>query len=251
MKRRHTTQFSFVEVVSDAKKQVPDVACALIEQILPGIRAWADPDVVVLPRTAVSEAVVAFGRSRVSRVWKRLASQFTYQRRSEAARDPDWVQVVACGVPRHEGKCFVFTRTAGKKVEKYGKHLLWKGCHVRVDDRRTWSKKAADADKWRAIKRALINRFNEDLHLQVELTPVPLAIAWDAADQKYLGIMFEVPIQTEAVARSLDAKEFKKAGRYPTVVGAFKALSDIKRARRTEELTLEPWSRFLLESMAG
>lgn len=199
----------------------------MIEQIKP----WVDPNVAVAPRSTIEELTRSSRAVRYPAGWAELEASVQYVPRSSAELDPGVVQLVANGVPTRDGGVFVFDRGSDqKRVGEYGKHGVLRGAHIQ----------STTLPLLDAAKATIVSRFREDLHLNFEFEPEPLGFVWlpegSPRMAQHAGLVFRVRIDDDAVAQSLEEKEFKTSGRGHPVTSSFVTLE------RLDEVQLEPWS---------
>lgn len=212
----------------------------LVEELLVRLEGWADPPIVAIPRALVLECFN--GRTFVPMpeaetvLAKFREHAITAQRRSVIEENKDLVQLVACGVLRTtDGKYFVLRRDEkDKKSKSYGRHTLWKGCHL----------EATAGTSVEAMATRLRRRILEDLHLAAFPSPSATGLAWVASDT-HLGAMFEFRISSADAIESLKRKEFRKLGRFEPLEGRLLEREEV--LTRAAELEIEPWSRAVLE----
>jgi predicted NUDIX family phosphoesterase/thymidylate kinase len=217
------------------------VAAELVEMLLPKIEAWADPPIAVLPRPAVERA---FGGKKAlswpaPKAWDAFERDVKMVPRSTAEKDDSLVQIVAGGVVTHERGVFVFDRKEDeKRLGEYERHTIWRGAHV--------DHGSGDPPLLDVARDSLVVRLRTDLHLNFEIDPKPLGIVWvpdRPRSAQHLGLIFEVHIEDEAVADSLEDKEFK-TGRGHPARSSFVSLDEIGGLN----LDLESWSKAVLEA---
>lgn len=217
---------------------------ALVAELLPRFREWADRKILVVPRETV---VALFGKSAVfdeakaAQVWTQLRDAARVMLRSEAENNDDVVQLIACGVHTNKDGVFVFKRSADdNKRNRYGERMVWKGCHLECST-------PPSIDQ---VKDALVARIHNDLHLAIELNPKMRGMVWEEEPEpKHLGIVFQVNIESDDVVTSMREKEFRKSGRQHTLIGTFQKPEDL--LSRENDLNLEPWSAKIVREMGG
>lgn len=214
---------------------------SLVASLLPKIRQWVDPKIWVVPR---SEVVQAFhGRTFLAptearTVLARFAQQARAVVRSKAEGDRDVVQLVGCGMPTRADQYVALKRSEkDEKSRDYGDFTLWKACHIKANEALSEAMAAGQVAR----------RVEEDLYIAVPLKPEFVGLAWNPDEERrenHLGMMFEVPI-TEAVAESMQNKEFKHRGRFWPLSGRLLAVDELTG------LNLEPWSQSFLSAKKG
>jgi hypothetical protein len=132
----------------------------------------------------------------------------------------------------------VFKRSARDIKRAYGERMVWKGCHI----------ECAGPPTLDDVKRSLVKRIHNDLHLAIPLQPQMRGMVWDAHEEpNHLGMVFQVNIDSEDVVNSMMQKEFRKSGRQHTMSGTFQQPAELVTA--IEELKLEPWSVSILQEI--
>lgn len=234
---KYGDKFNIVDV--DANRDgILDLAVNVLEEVLPRLREWADPKIVAVPRDALNKAL---GNRKAGSVleaqglWDALLPSMKVDARSCFEANADWVQLVACGVPVHDSRVFVFERSGDdEKAKTFGMLKVWMGCHVEVDAVPTLD----------LVIDRLVDRIRNDLHLAFELKPKLAGFAWDEPHQpKHLGLFFRFTVDNEGAATSMQAKKFRRLRALPLTA------TIAKPDELAEHLTkFEPWSvSFLTE----
>jgi hypothetical protein len=227
---RHGSQFKLSDASSE-RIGAKDVAANVITTVIEHIRPWVDPEVAVVPRSTLERLVGDSGAVRYPVGWAELEASVEYRPRSSAESDPEVVQLVAQGVPTRDGGVFVFDRSSDpKRVGEYGQHAILRGAHIA-----SRSRPLAEA-----ARETVASRFREDLHLNFDFELEALGFVWlregSPRVTQHAGLVFRVRIDDEAVARSLEEKEFKTSGRGHPATSSFVTLAALA------EVQLEPWS---------
>ncbi|MBK7399485.1 MAG: hypothetical protein IPJ34_25305 [Myxococcales bacterium] len=236
--KAYENEFNLLRFHSEA--DVKQSNTELVHELLPRIRRWADPEILVLPRDLVDAAMggaigdhTAFLDVEAARdALARWAAAVRPMPRSEAEADGSVVQLVGCGVPTCEGSFFALRRSLkDEKVRQYGEYTLWKGCHI--------AGFGGSSSLEAPIAAQVAQRVREDLYVAEKLEPTLLGLAWTPGEA-HVGILFEVPV-SPAVGRSMEQKEYRKQGRYETLSGKKRARAELAT------LGLERWSHAYLD----
>lgn len=221
-------------------------ATRLITLLLPVIRAWAEQNVLVAPRDIVrnlfNQNKFLYKDEAVNK-WSDLQPHLDTRARHDIEKDDTVVQIVGCGIAIHENSLFLFTRTAKDEKSSYGRSTLWKGCHAKGD-------LPVGLD---LIKAQTLGRLLEELHLREDLhLPIDFwGMAWTDDDSvpesRHLGVFFAARIEDEFIRKSMEEKEFRKAGRGNAMVGKFQNRQQILQS--IDDIGLEPWSRFVVQNV--
>lgn len=236
---KYKDKFSIVDV--DANQDgVLTFAATVLEEVLPRLRKWADPRIVAVPRAALDTALrgrKAGTAADAKQLWETLAASMEVDVRSRFEAADDWVQLVACGVPVHDGKVFVFQRSEDdEKAKEFGPLKVWTGCHIEVDAAPTLDV---------AMSR-VTERICTELHLAFELKPKLAGFAWDEAGQPtHLALFFRFAIHNEGAAASMQDKKFRRLRALPMTA----MFVEPEKLRQAEHINnFEPWSvSFLTE----
>jgi predicted NUDIX family phosphoesterase len=254
--KEHAKRFNILKTDSSASTSAKETALGLLEQLLPRIREWGEKRIVVLPRQVVQQAftVTDSEGKRVARpfvhgesaaaAWTQLQPHMKTCLRHEVEHDDAFVQIVGCGIVVHEESLFLLSRSSEDEKSTYGRTVLWKGCHI----------EAEQAPSLDAVASDVTERVLEEFHLRTELETEFLGMAWteDPAlvaktESRHLGVFFLATLADKSVARSMQDKEFRKAGRGHVMTGKFQTRDQIIRS--VDELELEVWSRFAVENI--
>jgi predicted NUDIX family phosphoesterase/predicted ATPase len=242
VQERESKFFHLISFESNINDIVADNT-ALIAQLLPLMREWADPDIAAIPRnraTQIFSGQQLLRHEQAVKAWTDILSAVEVRKRSVFEADSKWIQLVACGFLDHEDGGFVFKREPhDSKSKQYGSHTLWKGCHVECQSTPTIA----------AVQNGLVRRIQDDLHLAIELSPDLAGIAWDPSDQ-HLGLLFRVNIPFQSVAESMKEKRYRSSGRQKTLVGQYLKKPELNRDRAAGTVDLEPWSKHYLDKIA-
>jgi hypothetical protein len=237
--------FTFVNIDTTEHDSPRATTLAVAAALLDHMSRWADPEIAVVPRVVVERVVGDRGIRVLPEAMEEIEQAVTFQRRSE--QSDEFVGLVSAGVLRHDDKMLLLRR-AEKKDEKrltYGRDVLWKGCHV--------ARPAPDpSDLLVTAATALKARLKEDFHLaRLESEPIPRFLVWNGKkdpDARHLGVLFDLEITTDEVARSLASKVFKRE-RNRTKLGGNQFISPVElqaRVERNDDIDLESWSQNVL-----
>ena len=240
-RRRHGQSFKILEVRNDG--DAPAGAIKLVQALAKQARAWADPEIAVVPVMAAEELLKETATGWTSSLWQKIASSVSYRRRSTVEEDDNWVQLLACGTQVYGNEVFLSIRRrergrAPSSRDDTGR--VWQGCHVEKSQRTlTRAELAAQLRK----------RLQTDLHLgDLRSKPHPLGFIWtpNGKETRHLGIMFKVPLEAR-VADFLDEKEFRTNGRGHTLKSSFVSRNELTPDKvRAARYALEDWSLELL-----
>ena len=247
----HSGAFKLLQFDTTSTTNAKATAVRLLEGLLPQMRTWGEQKIVVVPRDAVREMFVVAGEGGPHRktflhgqaaetAWQKLQPLMSIRLRHEVERDDSVVQIVGCGIPVHGDSLFLLTRTAKDEKAAYGRSTLWKGCHVEGEVPVT-IEGVSDQVKARVL---------EEFHLRTTLRLDLLGLAWTeevGTESRHLGVLYQARIDDDAVAKSMQDKEFRKAGRGHVLVGKFQTPKDIIKS--LPDLDLEPWSKFAVENL--
>lgn len=227
---RHGAKFKLCTASSEGAA-AKNVAANVIASVIEHIKPWVDPEVAVVPRTALEGLAGESGAVRYPAGWAELEASVEYRPRSSAESDSTVVQLVAQGVPTRDGGVFVFDRSSDpKRVGEYGQHAILRGAHIENRSR----------PLAKAARETVALRFREELHLNFDFDLEPLGFVWlregGPRVTQHAGLVFRARINDEAVARSLEEKEFKTSGRGHPATSSFVTLAALA------EVQLEPWS---------
>ena len=242
---RYQDRFNDNIIVIDT--DVDDERCSnanLLSQILKRFESFVDPDILVVPRSAMedllSRASYAFTPdAETAQIQEIIETHGQYRRRTEVEGDESFIQVVPCGVLLYEDRVFLFRRhDRNPKSTLYGKSTIWQGCHVvcPADGQRSLS----------AIRRALETRVAQSLFISRKLRSSYIGYTWENAergDGRHLGVIFRLDVESSELAASLKTKEFRRS-RGHSLAGGFKEIGELKA--EVDEVGLEPWSRAIL-----
>lgn len=246
-------QFSIIPIDTTEHASPRATTYAIAKELIDRMERWANPEIAVLPRTTVARL---FGEQRIrqlSDVTQEVQNALVYRPRSTLVEGCDFVGIVGASILQHRNEMLLFERSEERdeKRKLYGRHTLWKGCHVpRADD--------DSLDIVKLAANAVEARIKEDLHLaQLDSKLQPRFMVWNPENQRdslHVGLFFDLDIQEEAVALALAGKVFKRE-RNRTKLGGNKFISaNILLARMQnrdskEHIELESWSRMVLEQV--
>jgi len=248
----HGDQFGIRTFTSSARSNALSITTKIISDLLPQIEAWADPTIAVVDRelvTALFHERVFIHSTMARSALRSLARNVQWMRRSQAEKSTSKIQLVASAIHVFQNEVVVFERLpTDKKTKDYGRHLIYKNCHIeeRLDGRRR--RRSAPSLMRRAEDR-LQQRIQDDLHLAVPPDFEFLGLSWNGSlkETKHLGMMFRVAILSEDVASHLQDKQFKKSGRS----GALKSFRrhQIDLIREFKKYQFEPWSDYIVRNV--
>ncbi len=245
-------EFRMVEIDSTRHRSAKETAFEVISQLVEHLSDWADPEIAVLPRRILEEVMCGEKIQRLPDVLHAVTAAIQYHRRSSLKENGEYVGLVTAGVLHHQGAMLLLERSEEQDVKRelYGRHLLWKGCHI------VRTSHASD-DVVKVAANALQGRLKEDFHLaQLDATVPPTYLVWNHAESKdaiHAGLFFNLDIPTDAVAQSIARKMFKKArsrNRAGLKGREFVAVDDLRKLAHEERIALESWSKIVLERMA-
>jgi hypothetical protein len=240
-RRKHRSSFNLLELRNDGDEQTG--AIKLVRGLAKQVRAWADPEIAVIPARTVEQLLKTASTRWTSSLWKKIATSVTYLRRSAVEEDDSWAQLLACGTQVYCNEVFLSIRRrergrAPSSRDDTGR--IWQGCHVERSGRALTSSELA---------MQLRRRLQTDLHLgDLRSRPQPLGFMWtpNGKETRHLGIMFKVPLEA-SVANFLDEREFRTNGRGHTLKSSFVARSELTPDKvRAARYALEDWSLELL-----
>lgn len=252
--RDHADAFSDKLLIKDSTNSgsAKETALLLVEELLPKIRAWGEQRILVLPRETVRKVFSAAdeeGKEKpvpflhgdaAETAWAELGTQMSTRLRHEVEHDDAFVQIVGCGIVVHAGSLFLLRRSSKDEKTTYGRSVLWKGCHIEAEQPPSLDEVASQVTK----------RVLEEFHLRTDLQTDFLGMAWTEGgktESRHLGVFFLTRLDNESVAKSMEDKEFRKAGRGHAMTGRFQTPHQILRS--LDELELEVWSRFAVENI--
>lgn len=246
-------QFSIIKIDTTEHESPRATTYEIAKALIDRMERWANPDIAVLPRTIVASLFERQRIRQISDIIRDVQDSLEYRPRSTLVEGCDFVGIVAASVLQHCNEMLLFERSEERdeKRKLFGRHTLWKGCHVprADDDSRDIVKLAANAVE---------ARIKEDLHLaQLDSQLQPRCLVWnpdDRRDSLHVGLFFDLNIQEEAVALALAGKVFKRE-RNRTKLGGNKFISARALLERMqskdskEHVELESWSKIVLEQM--
>ena len=240
--------FTFVDIDTTKHDSPQAAAYAVAAALLEHMSGSVDPEIAVVPKTVAERVFGDRGIRALPEAMEEIEQAVVFQRRSALEQSDEFVGLVSAGVLRHAGKMLLLRR-AEKQDEKrltYGPDLLWKGCHI--------ARPTADAsDLLNTAATALKARLKEDFHLaRLESEPSPRFLVWNRyneRDARHLGVLFDLEIPAEEVAKSLASKVFKRE-RNRTKLGGNEFISPAEIQARMEpkgDIELESWSQAMLD----
>lgn len=246
-RQRYGDRFRLV-VPPEQNAGVVEDNAALVAQLLDPFEQWADPLTLAVPRLLLEQRfqqptdrpqLLQNGAAREALA--SLLPNIKQDRRSAFEANPDYVQLVACALPRDSAMSFfVLSRTQrDKKSRAFGRYTLWKGCHLEHD-----GEDPGTADRLLGVASSqLQNRLLTDFHLALELDPEFRALVWRPGEA-HAGLFFEVAIHNDVVVHNMQQKEFRQQGRFESQSGVFRSRRDVLTIPE-----LEPWSRTYVEQV--
>jgi len=216
----------------------------LASAILDSLETFLNPEILVVPRREIEGLSLEKGGSSTTdnrnKMIQCVIDHGKPMRRSEAEADPNYVQIIACGVLVHKNEVFLFQRKErDPKYRLYGKATIWQGTHVPTQT----GKQGLDL-----LKVTLVERITRSLFLSRQFKVEPIGYCWDAEDENsspHFGVIFRVNIDNDFMAADLRRKEFRK-GRGHGLAGSF---VDWEKLRSMEaEVNLESWSLAILRN---
>lgn len=251
---REYKDFRIIGVDTTNYKSAKETTFAVISQLVEQLSDWANPEIAVLPRKVLEDVMRGEKIQELEQVKGAVMSAIEYHRRSSLQENGEYVGLVAAGVLRrgYEGAMLLLERSGESEVkrERYGRYLLWKGCHL--------AKSAlVHGDIFQHAAYALQGRLKEDFHLaQLEPTTPPRYLVWNKSnptDAMHAGIFFSLEIPTDEVAQSIARKMFKKerSSDRTTLRGReFITAADLQKRVDDNLVELESWSTAVLNHMA-
>lgn len=244
-------QFELVDVDTTALGSPRAVRESIVAALLEHMRRWADPEIAAIPRAVIERMFADDGPREIAAVLPELEGSLVVRHRSTLEGNDEYVQLVSAAVLRHEGKVLLLRRATlhDEKRTKFGRDLLWKGCHVPASPTPAVGLLGTAAE---AIKA----RIKEDLHLaRFESDPIPRFVVWNRHPEEahHLGIFFDVDVAAPEVARSLAEKVFKRERERTKLHGSrFVAPAELlARVERGDDVQLESWSREVLPHLVA
>ena len=240
--KQYRDRFRPIEIDTTSASDAVTTNIELLRELLPRIAKWADPEIVVFPRSKVAEIFAdrPFLHGEQARdALAELMRSASFRKRSDAERDQDALQLIASGIHTHNDKIMVLERDSrDKKSTAYGRYTLWIGCHV----------EAGTNDLLARSVDCLTHRIQQELHLSTHPQMDLLGLAWDKnqAESQHFGVMFRVPVLNDYVADHLKNKQFKKMGRSGRLKSVFMTQEEIVRNLDNQ---LEPWSDHMVKNI--
>jgi hypothetical protein len=244
VRERHGEKFNLFSLQNDQKPR--DGAMSLLGALLKRARQWTDRPIAVISRLDAEQHFASSPAKDWKDVdWPAFKSLIRYRTRSVVEHDAQWVQLLACGAPVHDGESFLTIRRRQRgqipNPARDDSGRLWQGCHVEQP-----TEGELDVQE---LQRQLLGRLRSDLHLsELDAQPEPLGLIWDQAGEeaRHLGVVFKLLIEKK-VASFLDEREFRTNGRGHLVESSFVSLAELKAGKAPPGgYNLEAWSRELL-----
>lgn len=243
--------FNFVGVDTKERGSPKAASLAIAAEIIEHMRGWADPEIAAIPRSVAEELFRESAVRPLPEAIERIQRDVVFRRRSELERDDGFVQLVGAAVLRHDDELLLFRRDGerDKKTKLFGRHVLWKGCHVA-------SSPAGTGDILANTATCIEARLKEDFHLaRLESRPLPRVLVWnrdDDNDARHLGVLFELEIPRPELARLLEEKVFKRERDRTKLSGnRFVAPAELLERVERSGIDLEPWSREILRHVTA
>jgi predicted NUDIX family phosphoesterase len=235
---RYSSKFNGVIRHITTGKQVRKSNIDLANKIFDRFESFLNPDILVVTRREIEELPLEqgglYGKTAVQKVHECIKSHCCFMPRHDAENNIDYVQIIPSAILRYEDEIFVFERKeTDPKYHLFGKHTVWKGCHV---------SKREGIPIPKMMKQALLDRISRELFLSRVFPIKALGYCWDADDQmssKHLGIIYQIEIDNLYTALDLKKKEFRKM-RGHGFTGMFIDYQDIWK--HDTEIALESWS---------
>jgi len=210
----------------------------LANKILDRFERFLNPDILVVARQEIEELPLEqgglYGETAVQNVLECIKTHCCFMPRHDAENNFEYVQIIPSAILRYRNEIFVFERKeTDPKYHLFGKHTVWKGCHVSKREVISISE---------MIRMALLDRISRELFLSRIFPIKALGYCWDADDQmssKHLGIIYQVEIDNSHTALDLRKKEFRKM-RGHGFTGRFVNYQKIWNLET--EMALESWS---------
>lgn len=243
--------FTFVSIDTREHASPRAASLAIASELIEHMRRWADPEIAAVPR-GVAEAVFRESAVRpLPEAIDEIQRSLVFRRRSALERDDGFVQLVGAAVLRHADELLLFRRDGerDKKTKLFGRHVLWKGCHVA-------SAPDGDSGILATTATAIEARLKEDFHLaRLDSKPIPRFLVWnrgDDNDARHLGVLFDLEISRPELARLLEEKVFKRERDRTRLSGnRFVAPAELLARVERKDIDLEPWSREVLRHVTA
>jgi len=241
--QQYADVFSLLRIDTTALKGIAETNADLVRELLPRIKDWADPKILVVPKDEVTRifgGLPFIHKEEAEVALAQLAKVMSFVRRSEAETSGLLVQLIAAGIHTHKDKIVVLERDSrDTKTTDYGRRTLWLGCHV----------DSQLPDPLAASIECLNKRIQQDLHLSTRPPVEFLGLSWDGnqPDTQHLGLIFRAPLPSDYVADHLRDKQFKKMGRSGPMKSVFMTQEEIVSG--LAELDLEPWSKYVARNI--
>ncbi|OGP60556.1 MAG: hypothetical protein A2V67_15220 [Deltaproteobacteria bacterium RBG_13_61_14] len=219
----------------------------LAKKVLECLEGFLNPEILVVPRQEIETLPLngggAFDKDKVYNINSCLATYGSFMRREIAEANPDYVQIIPCGILKYEGKVLLFQRKEmDPKYRLYGKTTIWQGCHVT---------KREGVGTIEIIKNTLQDHIARYLFLSRVFPVKHLGFCWDRelpSSNQHLGVIYEINIGNPLTAMDFINREFRKR-RGHGLIGNFDEMKEIRSNQ--EKLGLESWSRTIIENVGG
>ncbi len=219
-------------------RQVRDSNVDLANKILNQFESFLNPKILVVAREKIEELTLdgdgLYGETAVQNIQNCIESHCCFKSRNDVEENAKYVQIIPSAILRYKDEIFLFERKeTDPKSHLFGKHTIWKGCHVSKKEELTISD---------MMKTALLNRISRELFLSQIFPMKALGYCWDVNNKdsnKHLGIIYQIEIDNEHIVLDLKRKEFRKMRGY----GFTGWLADPKELWNQDISTsLESWS---------
>jgi len=243
--RRYGSRFRAIINHHTTGHEVRESNVALAGKVLDYLEHFLNPEILVVPRSEIEalplERGGAFGHHATESALSCISSHGRFVLRDAAEAQPDYVQVIPCGLLTYESQVFLFQRKeTDPKYRLYGKTTIWQGCHVAKQEGMSIPE---------LLETALRERVSRSLFLSRVFPTDTIGYCWDREDPKgsrHFGVIYRIHIDNPHTAVDLRKKEFRKQ-RGHGLIGQFADLQQLVASR--DELSLETWSRAILETL--
>lgn len=240
-------KFAFFKIDTTNHSSPKDTTYELATELVERIEKWADPDIAVLPRSIVEQIFINRQILPLPDAVNEVTMAAQRRKRSTLVEGGEFVGLVGAAILQHKDQMLLLDRREEQDPKRkiFGRHVLWKGCHIACADNENLS------DLLATIATALKSRLKEDFHLaQLDSELSPSFLVWtndDSADALHLGIFFNLNIRADAVAQALAGKVFKKERDRTKLAGEpFVSPQDLLSRQTDGKIQLESWSRIVL-----
>jgi predicted NUDIX family phosphoesterase len=241
--RRYGPKFGAVIDHPTTGQEVKESNILLAKRVLDCLDRFLNPEVLVVPRSQIEalplEGGGAFGEKAIEVALACVSSHGRFMPRADAELQPDFVQIIPCGLLTYQDEVFLFQRKdSDPKYRLYGKATIWQGCHV---------SKREGVGIPELLKTTLSERVARSLFLSRVFPIEALGYCWDREDPKsdrHLGVVYQIRIDNPHTAVDLRKKEFRRQ-RGHGLVGRFIDWRELRALQ--DQVSLESWSRTIID----